>query len=235
MLMKTVAVIPAAGAGKRMGNETSKQYLSLGAVPIVVRTLRVFAASPSIDGIILVVPAGDVEEVRGAIVEGFGIGKVEKIVAGGRQRQDSVKAGIDALPGGTEVVVIHDGVRPLVTEGLIALCVDGARQFGAASLGVPLKDTVKSLRPDGWVEQTVDRSKLWLTQTPQAFRREIIQEAYRRAYRESFYGTDDASLVERMGVRVKMIPGEERNIKITTAEDLLIAEALLAASRQASG
>ena len=145
MLMKTVAVIPAAGAGKRMGNETSKQYLSLGAVPIVVRTLRVFAASPSIDGIILVVPAGDVEEVRGAIVEGFGIGKVEKIVAGGRQRQDSVKAGIDALPGGTEVVVIHDGVRPLVTEGLIALCVDGARQFGAASLGVPLKDGDRAL------------------------------------------------------------------------------------------
>ena len=218
--MKAVAIIPAAGTGKRMEGEVSKQYLVLGGVPILVHTLRKFEEAPAIDAVFLVVPAGDVEIIRRDMIDSYGLKKVRKVLPGGRERQDSVKAGIDALPEETQVVVIHDGVRPFVTADLIGLCVEGARQFGAVSLGVPVKDTVKSVETGGWVEHTMERTKLWLTQTPQAFRREVIQEAYRRAFAEGFYGTDDASLVERMGIRVRMLPGIYENIKITTPGDL---------------
>ena len=218
--MKAVAIIPAAGTGKRMEGEVSKQYLVLGGVPILVHTLRKFEEAPAIDAVFLVVPAGDVDIIRRDMIDFYGLKKVKKVLPGGRERQDSVKAGIDSLPEETQVVVIHDGVRPFVTADLIVLSVEGARQFGAVSLGVPVKDTVKSVETGGWVEHTMERTKLWLTQTPQAFRREVIQEAYRRAFAEGFYGTDDASLVERMGIRVRMLPGIYENIKITTPGDL---------------
>ncbi|MCX5833801.1 MAG: 2-C-methyl-D-erythritol 4-phosphate cytidylyltransferase [Deltaproteobacteria bacterium] len=225
--MKTVAIIPAAGTGKRMEGGVSKQYLALEGVPILVLTLRRFEEAPAIDAVFLIVPAGDVDVIRREMVDFHGLKKVRKVLPGGRERQDSVKAGIDALPEETEIVVIHDGVRPLVTVDLIGVSVEGARKFGAVSLGVPVKDTVKSVETGSWVEQTMERKKLWLTQTPQAFRREIIQEAYRRAFAEGFYGTDDASLVERTGIRVKMLPGIYENIKITTPGDLDLGAILM--------
>ncbi len=218
--MKTVAIIPAAGAGKRMESGVSKQYLELEGVPILVRTLGIFEKTASVDAVFLVVPAGDVDTVRRDMVLPHRLAKVREILSGGRERQDSVRAGIDALGPDTEIVVIHDAVRPFVTAELIEATVEGARAFGAVSLGVPVKDTVKSVEPDGWVGHTMERSKLWLTQTPQAFRRGIIQEAYRRAFAEGVYATDDASLVERIGIRVRMIPGAYENIKITTPGDL---------------
>jgi len=218
--MKTVAIIPAAGSGKRMEGGLSKQYLALEGVPILVHTLKKFEDVPAVDAVFLVVPAGDEDIIRGDMVDFYGLRKVRKILPGGRERQDSVRAGIDALPEETEIVIIHDAVRPFVTGELIAASVEGAREFGAVSLGVPVKDTVKSVAAGGWVEHTMERVKLWLTQTPQAFRREVIREAYRRAFAEGFYGTDDASLVERIGTRVRMLPGIYENIKITTPGDL---------------
>jgi 2-C-methyl-D-erythritol 4-phosphate cytidylyltransferase len=227
MRMKTVAIIPAAGTGKRMERGISKQYLALEGVPILVHTLWKFEEAPAVDAVILIVPAGDVDVIRREMVDFHHLKKVRKILPGGEERQDSVKEGIDALPEETEVVVIHDGVRPFVTGDLIGVSVEGASTFGAVSLGVPVKDTVKSVETGGWVEHTMDRTKLWLTQTPQAFRREIIQEAYRRAFAEGFYGTDDASLVERIGIRVKMLPGIYENIKITTPGDLSVGAILM--------
>jgi 2-C-methyl-D-erythritol 4-phosphate cytidylyltransferase len=218
--MKTVAIIPAAGTGKRMESGVSKQYLDLEGVPILVRTLEIFEKATSVDAVFLIVPAGDVDAIRRDTVIPHRLAKVRKILPGGKERQDSVKAGIDALGPDTEIVVIHDAVRPFITGELIGASVEGARTFGAVSLGVPVKDTVKSVEPDGWVEHTMERSKLWLTQTPQAFRRDIIREAYRRAFAEGVYATDDASLVERIGIRVRMIPGTYENIKITTPGDL---------------
>lgn len=225
--MKTVAIIPAAGTGKRMEGRVSKQYLALEGVPILVHTLRKFEGASAVDAVFLVVPAGDADVIRRDMVDFYGLGKVRKILPGGRERQDSVRAGIDALPEEAEVVVIHDGVRPFVTADLIGMSVEGAREFGAVSLGVPVKDTVKSVETGGWVEHTMERTKLWLTQTPQAFRREVIREAYRRAFAEGFYGTDDASLVERIGIRVRMLPGLYENIKITTPGDLELGAILL--------
>jgi 2-C-methyl-D-erythritol 4-phosphate cytidylyltransferase len=225
--LKNVAIIPAAGTGKRMEQRISKQYLALGGVPILVHTLRRFEEAPAVDAVFLIVPAGDVDVIRRDMVDFYRLKKVRRVLPGGEERQDSVKAGIDALPEETEVVVIHDGVRPFVTADLIGVSVEGARKFGAVSLGVPVKDTVKSVETGGWVEHTMERTKLWLTQTPQAFRREIIQEAYRRAFAEGFYATDDATLVERIGIRVKMLPGIYENIKITTPGDLSVGAILM--------
>ncbi len=133
----------------------------------------------------------------------------------------------------TDLVIIHDAVRPFITVELISQCIRTAREEGAVTVGVPVKDTVKEVAPDGRVMRTCDRSLMWLTQTPQAFRRDIIEKAHRAAVRDGFRGTDDTSLVERLGIAVRMIRGDYSNIKITTPEDLVIAEALLTASRQA--
>ncbi|HOD34376.1 MAG TPA: 2-C-methyl-D-erythritol 4-phosphate cytidylyltransferase [Syntrophales bacterium] len=225
--MKTVAIIPAAGSGRRMEGALSKQYLALAGVPILVHTLRKFEGAPAVDTVFLVVPAGDEDVIRRDMVDSYGLRKVRKILPGGRERQDSVRAGIDALPEDTEIVVIHDAVRPFVTGELIAASVEGARAFGAVSLGVPVKDTVKSVETGGWVDHTMERAKLWLTQTPQTFRVEVIREAYRRAFADGFYGTDDASLAERIGIRVRMLPGIYENIKITTPGDIELGAILI--------
>ncbi len=230
--MKTVAIIPAAGAGKRMESGVSKQYLALEGVPILVRTLRVFETASSVDAVFLIVPAGDEDAVRRDMVAPHGLTKISRILPGGKERQDSVRVGIEAVRDETEIVLIHDAVRPFVTVEMIEASVEGARGFGAVSIGVPVKDTVKSVGDDGWVTRTMDRSQLWLTQTPQAFRRGIIQEAYHRAYTEGVYATDDASLVERIGIRVRMIPGSYENIKITTPVDLAAGAVIIGNRRE---
>jgi 2-C-methyl-D-erythritol 4-phosphate cytidylyltransferase len=233
--MRTVAIVPAAGSGNRMGRELSKQYLSLGGMPLLVHALNVFEQCPLVDALLVVVPPPDVEWVRTGMLPPWNLKKLAGIVPGGSERQDSVRAGIEALDRETGLVVIHDAVRPFITVGLIENCIRAAAEEGAATVGVPAKDTVKEVAADGRVLRTCDRNLLWLTQTPQAFRRDIIENAHRAAVRDGYRGTDDTSLVERLGVAVRMIRGDYGNIKITTPEDLLIAEALLAASRQAKG
>jgi 2-C-methyl-D-erythritol 4-phosphate cytidylyltransferase len=233
--MRTVAIVPAAGSGNRMGRDVSKQYLSLGGTPLLVHTLKVFEECPLVDALLVVVPPQDIEFVRNNVLAPWNMKKVAGVIPGGKERQDSVRAGIEALDPDAGVVIVHDAVRPFITVELISQCIRAAGEEGAVAVGVPLKDTVKEIAPDGRVMRTCDRSLLWLTQTPQAFRRDIIENAHRAAVRDGFRGTDDASLVERLGIAVRMIRGDYGNIKITTPEDLVIAEAMLAASLKAKG
>lgn len=208
-----------------MGGGVSKQYLPLAGIPVLARTLRLFQNASCIDEITLVVPEADIAEVRCAIVEKYGFSKVGFIVAGGRERQDSVRHALLRLRDDQEIIVVHDGVRPFVTPLLIEQVVAAAHRYGAVSVGVPVKDTVKEVNAAGWVEKTLDRQKLWLTQTPQAFHREILLAAYKQAEEAGICATDDASLVERMGTPVRMIPGDQANIKLTTTEDMILGEA----------
>jgi 2-C-methyl-D-erythritol 4-phosphate cytidylyltransferase len=221
--MKTVAIIPAGGSGKRMKSNVSKQYMLLEGMPIIARTLKVFQASSAINDIFLVVPVKDIQYVQKKIITQYGISKVKQILAGGRERQDSVKNGLDAVTQDYDIVLVHDGVRPFVSLKLIDQVVQGGLENSAIAVGVPVNDTVKRVYTDGYIIETLKREGLWLTQTPQAFRRDVIKQAYRIAYRDNFYGTDDTSLVERIGVRVKILVGSYENIKITTMEDLALA------------
>lgn len=235
VVMKTVAIIPAGGAGRRMGNGIPKQYLTLAGIPIIVRTLQAFQRSPVVDEILLVVPEGDIPEVRQEIVARYGLSKVGLILPGGRERQDSVRNALQHVSDEHGIIVIHDAVRPFVSGDLISRAVAAAREFGAITVGVPVKDTVKEVTAKGRVKKTVTREGLWLTQTPQAFRRPIIIAAYEKAGVEGFYGTDDASLVERMGIAVRMIPGDCNNIKVTTPEDLLLSNLIIRRSSDEMG
>jgi 2-C-methyl-D-erythritol 4-phosphate cytidylyltransferase/2-C-methyl-D-erythritol 2,4-cyclodiphosphate synthase len=227
MIMKTVAIIPAGGSGRRLGGDVAKQYLLLGGMPVLARTLAVFQKSAVIDGIILVVPAGDLAAVRKQVVEPYDLTKVSAVVAGGKERQDSVRNGLAAVGRPCDVVVVHDGVRPFVTGDMIARAVEAAARGGAAAIGVPAKDTIKAATDAQIVTATLPRQNLWQTQTPQAFQYDLLCRAYDLAARDRFYATDDASLVERLGASVRLLAGTYDNIKITTPEDRVIAEAFL--------
>lgn len=225
--MKTVAIIPAGGFGKRMQGRLSKQYLPVDGKPVLARTLSIFQLSPDIDDIVLVTPEEDIRTVGHAILEPWRITKVRHVLAGGKQRQDSVRNGLGVIGDDVDIVLIHDAVRPFISGDVIHRAVREAEKYGAVTVGMPVKDTVKRVDQDGCILETLNRQILWMTQTPQAFRRSVIQAAYRKADDDQFYGTDDASLVERMGFRVKMIEASYENIKITTPEDLLLAEILI--------
>ncbi len=225
-----MAVIPAAGTSKRMGTGVDKQLLSLCGQTVLERTIAAVAAAESITGIVLVVRAGE-EDFFQRWSEGFG-GIIKDIVPGGAQRQQSVRNGLNAVPSNTEIVVIHDGARPLVQTSLVDGVVKEAKRTGAATLGVPVKDTVKMTGESNQVVRTVPRDKLWLVQTPQAFRYEVICRAHQWAAAQGYSGTDDASLVEARGWPVSMVQGSYENIKVTTPEDIIVAEALLRARRE---
>jgi len=222
--MKIAAIIPAGGAGIRMGQKIPKPYLSFASAPIVVHTLRIFQESDLIDDILLVVQEKDRAYVQENVIHPYSLRKVRAVIPGGEQRQDSIHHALPFLQSDHEIVVIHDGVRPLIEQALLERTIDTAIKDGAAIPGVPVKDTVKRVHPSGEVDMTIDRENLYLIQTPQAFRKEILAKAYEMAYKEQFYGTDDASLVERLGIPVKVIRGSYENIKITTPDDLLLAE-----------
>lgn len=227
---KSIALIPAAGMGKRMGASINKQYLQLNGMPIVARTISAFEHSPLIDAIYLVIPAEEIPYCREYVVEACGFSKVAAIIPGGRERQNSVMNGLMAMRGAVlddDVVLIHDGVRPLVTERIIRESIETARNHDGALVAVPAKDTIKTVA-DGIVTGTPDRATLWQAQTPQAFRFNVIYAAHQAAETDRFTGTDDASLVERSGGQVHIVRGDYCNIKITTPEDLLLAEAFLA-------
>ena len=225
--MKTVAVIPAGGAGKRLKSHIAKQYLLLDSLPVLVHTLKVFQKSKEIDEIILALPPEDLVYIRQELAEKYGLTKVINAVAGGNERQDSVKNCLSAIKGECDFVVIHDAVRPFVTEELIERVVETAKATGAAVAGVKTKDTIKEINEDKIVAATVPRNNLWLAQTPQVFDYGLLKEAYRLAYDQNYYGTDDASLIERMGKEVTMVESSYENIKITTNEDMRMADALM--------
>jgi 2-C-methyl-D-erythritol 4-phosphate cytidylyltransferase len=212
-----------------MGSQTPKQFLTLGGLPVMVHALRVLEAADSVGEIILVVSEADREYCLREIVTRHQLSKVHKIVAGGERRQDSVRHGLAAIDGNPELVLVHDAVRPFLTREMIVGVLEQAAKHGAAVVGIPMRDTVKQVGADRVVEGTVDRRSLWLAQTPQAFRFELLREAHRRAELEGFDATDDAQLTEHLGHRVALVDGSAENIKITRPEDLAIGEAILAA------
>lgn len=225
--MKIYAVIVAAGDGKRMGSEVKKPYLELASRPILFHTLRNIISSPLISGIILVVGKGLVDYCRHEVVEAFMIKGVINIIEGGDERQDSVYHGLKALPEDTELVMIHDGVRPFVSCKMIEETIAAATEYGAAVTGVKVKDTIKTVDESNRVIQTVNRTGLWAVQTPQVFKAKLLRDCYDTAINKGFYGTDDASIVEWAGLEVMIVEGEYENIKITTPFDLMVAEAMI--------
>lgn len=226
--MKALAVVPAAGAGLRMGVGRAKQFLELGGSPLLAVTLQAFECCTAIDQVNLVVPSSDVDYCRREIVQQYGLQKVKRVVAGGKRRQDSVRLGLEASNGaGFELAVIHDGVRPLVRPEMIQRVTETAGEIGAVVAALPAKETVKEVDGALQVMRTCDRRRIWLVQTPQAFRFEEILHAHRVALERGWDEvTDDALLMEMMGIPVQVIEGAEDNIKVTTPYDLDLARYL---------
>jgi len=223
-----VAIVVAGGSGARLPGAVEKQFVTLGGRPVVVRALEALAAAPEVGAIVLVVPRGREEFARREMVGAFGVPRVAAVVAGGATRAASVRLGLAAVPADTDWVIVHDAARPLATAALAARVLAAAGETGAAVPAIPVADTVKRVR-DGVVVETVDRTGLWIVQTPQAFGQRTLVEAHARAEREGSDATDDAVLVERAGGRVRIVEGEPWNVKITEAGDLALAEAIVAA------
>ncbi len=223
---RVVALIPAAGMGRRMVKDKKKQYLILGNRPVLVHTLQVFEGIDEVNEIIVIAPSGEEEYCLDEIVEKYRIHKVTKVVPGGKERQDSVYNGLKFVSDNTTFVIVHDGVRPFVSRDIIKQSIDLCREADGVVAGVPARDTIKRVAKDMFVEATMNRAHLWLIQTPQTFRYKIISEAYNKAYVDDFRGTDDASLVEHLGYnyKIKVIMDSYDNIKITTPFDMIFAE-----------
>lgn len=219
------AIIMAGGKGTRMGGEVSKQFLCINGKEILAHTVDLFEKCQMIQEIILVSGKTDMEKTK-ELVKQYGWTKVSAVTEGGKERQDSVSNGLLQVSMQTEIVLVQDAVRPFVTEDMIQRSMEGAIKYGACIVGMPVKDTIKICSLCGMVMETPDRCSLWQAQTPQTFRKDILMQAYAKAKEAGFSGTDDASVVEFSGNPVKIVEGSYRNIKITTAEDIYIAEAL---------
>lgn len=220
---RAAAVIPAGGAGLRMGG-VRKQYLELEGQPILLHAVRAFMEHPAVRWVVVALPAEDMARPPLFLPEGV------TVVAGGAERGDSVRLALEAVPASAEVVLIHDAARPLVPRAVIDRALAAATAGVGAVAAIPVSDTLKRAAADGTVEATVERAGLWRAQTPQAFPRGMIVEAYARAAREGVVATDDAALVERYGGRVVLVEGSPRNLKVTTPEDLRLAALLLGAA-----
>ncbi|MCL4458207.1 MAG: 2-C-methyl-D-erythritol 4-phosphate cytidylyltransferase [Nitrospirae bacterium] len=240
-----VAIVPAAGLGKRFGEEKNKPFYPIKDKPLLVWTLEKLQESDEITEIIPVMKEGDLITC-GDLVEKYNITKVKRIVPGGKERQDSVYNGIKALGGKTSIVAIHDGARPFIDMDLIKRTIAGLKGYDGAIAAVPVKDTIKEVYGERGqslftsrrmgtvpeyteciVKNTLNRNVLWAVQTPQVFHLQKIKEAYEKAFSDKYYATDDAALIEHYGGKVKIVMGSYRNIKITTPEDIKIAEALI--------
>lgn len=219
-------VIVAAGTGSRMKKDINKQFIKLKNKEIVAHTIEKFYNSENIDDIVVVIREDEEEYFNKNIKEKYGFTNI-KVAHGGNERQDSVFNGIKTLKKECEVVLIHDGARPFVTDDIIKRSINKANEHNAIVVGVKVKDTIKVVSDNGNIIDTPNRSYLWAVQTPQVFKYDIITKAYEDAYNNNYYGTDDAMLVERIGYNVKIIEGSYNNIKITTQEDLEFGEQIL--------
>lgn len=224
---RVVALVPAAGAGRRVGGEIPKQFRALKGKPLLAHTLQRLQECPLIDAIYPIVQREEVAYCQREVVVPYGLEKVVEVVAGGPERQDSVYEGFCRLRGRPDLVLIHDGVRPFVSPRLLRETLRAAEVCGAAVAALPCADTIKEVDETGLVCRTLDRRRLWQVQTPQAFRLPLLKEALEKAVAEGFWGTDEASLVERVGYPVRVISGEPYNLKVTLPEDLQMAEWLL--------
>ena len=226
-------VIPAAGQGKRMGAGFNKQFLVLKGQPILAHTIKIFEASKHVSEIVIAGAANDISAIK-ELIHNYKLYKVKTICIGGVQRQDSVRAGVQALSAAIQRVVVHDGARPLLKLQEFHRFLDETAPFSAAIMGIPLKDTIKRVDESGKVLETLPRGLLRAVQTPQVFDRRILEEAHNQALAEGYYGTDDAGLIERLGYSVQIAEGSQENIKVTTPDDLWLAERILA-TRDAGG
>ncbi len=221
------AIILAAGKGSRMKAGINKQFITLKGKPLLAHTMEAFQNCKAIDSIILVAGRDELQLCRETIINHYGFDKVDRLVEGGSERQQSVYNGLAQLKADCNVVVIHDGARPIITGDIIGRCIDAAKIYGAVSAGMPAKETVKILDADGFVEYTPSRDKVWVTKTPQAFQADIIRKAHDNAIEKGILGTDDAFLVESIGIKVRMIESDYENIKVTTPEDIKLAEIIM--------
>ena len=225
---KCTAIVLAAGQGKRMNSSIQKQFLEIKGYPVLYYSLKCFQDSPLIGEVVLVTSENAVSYCRSEIVKKYGFSKVTGIIAGGKERYDSVYAGLLAC-GECEYVFIHDGARPFISEEILERGLTGVQETGACVIGMPSKDTVKIADEDGFVKETPDRKNVWTIQTPQIFSYRLIRDAHESIRKKDMSAiTDDAMVVEQeTGVRVRLAEGSYQNIKITTPEDLVVAESFL--------
>jgi len=225
-LAKLGIVIPAAGQGKRMGAGCNKQFMKLMGQPILAHTIRLFEDSGHVSEIVIVGAEGDISVIE-ELVHHHSFKKIRAICQGGALRQDSVRAGVQALSPTIQRIVVHDGARPLLTLQAFHKFLSETEEFSAAIMGIPVKDTVKQIDLSSKVLETLPRDRLCAVQTPQIFDRKLLEEAHRQALSAGYYGTDDASLLEWIGCPVQVVAGLQENIKLTTPEDLWLAERIL--------
>ncbi|OZM55879.1 2-C-methyl-D-erythritol 4-phosphate cytidylyltransferase [Lottiidibacillus patelloidae] len=223
--MEYQVIVPAAGQGKRMQAGKNKQFLLLENKPVLIHTLSIFEEDEHCKGIIVVANKAEINEME-SLFSRYKLAKIKAVIEGGSERQHSVYNGLKALPNDNSIVFVHDGARPFVTKESFLKLTRKASEVGAAVLAVQVKDTIKKVT-DSKVTETVDRSSLWAIQTPQAFRISLLKEAHEYAKKEAYIGTDDASLVEKIGREVAIVEGDYKNIKLTTPDDLLYANMIL--------
>ncbi len=226
--MRTLAIVLAGGAGKRMGSSTSKQFLLLDNKPILVHTLQIFQECRPVDGIYLVVNHRDLPLIQEEILETYHFSKIMKLVIGGRLRQDSVRNGLEAIDESCDVVIIHDAARPFVSPAFVEKSIFLMEMFDAVVPAIPARDTIKVISKEGYVLKTLERDALWHIQTPQTFKYDLIAKAYKEGMAKKLCAYDDSTFIEHLGKKVKVVEGSPYNIKITTPEDLLIARGILA-------
>lgn len=217
-------VIPAAGMGKRMESKINKQFMLINNKPVLAHTIGKFCKEDVIDEIIVVTREDEIELCKEMVIDRYNYEKVSKIVAGGKERLDSVYNGLMSVDEKAEVVLIHDGARPFVSSSTIINSIEKTLEYKACVVGVPVKDTIKKVDLNNNITVTPDRSSLWAVQTPQSFDYKLLMEAYEKAKETDCLATDDSMLVEKLGYKVKMLMGNYNNIKITTPEDLKFAE-----------
>lgn len=224
--MSVVALLLAAGRGERLGHALPKGFVPLAGRPMLLHALDALAAVPELDSIVPVVAEDEIARLRALLDASGPHPKLAPAVAGGTERQDSVRAGMEALPDDTELVAVHDAARCLVRPETVSRVIASARREGAAILAIPARDTIKRVSGTRIVE-TPSRSECWAAQTPQVFRVELLREGLAKAAADGYLGTDDAELVERLGVTVHVVPGDTDNLKLTHPEDLALAERIL--------
>lgn len=225
--MSATAIIVAGGSGQRFGSSLPKQFLHLLGKPILSRTLEVFDKASSVRHVVLVLPQDKISYFEQEVLPFHPVAKLQSVVEGGASRQESTLAGFEAVLPHTEVVIVHDAARPLLEPELIDRCAETAITVGAVIAACPASDTIKEVDPQGHIRHTHPREHIYQAQTPQAFRYSVLKEAMEWAHRHSFQGTDEASLVEKLGKPVTIVKTNASNLKITTAQDLVVAEALL--------
>ncbi len=227
MNYKISTLIPAAGDGTRLNRAAKKPYLSLAQKPILAHTIQKFEQNTAVDEIWVIVNEDDFDKCHDTVLTPYPFEKVRGLVPGGEIRQMSVQNGIRALADDVDFVIVHDGVRPFVTDEIIFECIAAAAECGAAVTAVPVTETIKVANENAFIVETPPRQKLWTVQTPQVFRKSLLIQAHQAAQAQQIIATDDAALVEQLGYPVKLVEGTYSNLKITTPEDLLIAETLI--------